>query len=77
MEGSGWHCAVGQGDGEVTSDLWLLSTFSSTLPSALCLPPSFPFPLSLSPPFTLPTAPPFLPCPRPQVPSRQQKHPAR
>ena len=39
VEGSGWHCAVGQGDREVTSDLRLLSTFSSTLPFR-SLPPS-------------------------------------
>lgn len=60
MRETGWHCVVGQGDREVTRDLWLFSAFSSALPFH-SLPASFPFPLALSPPFPLPNPPsPFL-----------------
>ena len=32
MRETRWHCVVGQGDREVTRDLWLFSAFSSALP---------------------------------------------
>ena len=72
---TGWHCVVGQGDREVTRDLWLFSAFSSALPFHSLPPCLLPLPSVPIPSFS-PAQPTLsLPSPGPQVPPGQQKHP--
>ena len=78
MRETRWHCVVGQGDREVTRDLWLFSAFSSALPFHSLPPRLLPLPSGPLPSFSPAQPPsPFLALdPRcPQVPPGQQKHP--